>query len=427
MRCSRVFRFLTCLLLVVMLMSVVCFSAFAKVSVDELNEYAEPQPVSDKTTTTTVTATTSDGKTETYDIVIDPEYYDISFVPNSVSYSVPGFTGTAIETKSDMYADVTKTYRYIEHIVVPDGITAISTCSGQPSIIVVPKSVTAIARFFGSFNTMKDPEQVRQLFLSQRDEPGGIFRSCAYNDYYPYLLVLYEGTEAEWQKISTPDYVNGVGETRPNEARVLYEKGYVRFNCNYYDLTGTGSKPTEPAPATPSTPAANTVGGFADVLSSAYYANAVTWAVEQGITTGVTSTTFQPNSTCTQAQILTFLWRSKGCPTVSETAPLNISSDKYYFGAVNWGYANGIIGDDFSPNDACTRATAVDYIYKSEGSPDISGSNAFTDVNAGESYVDAVTWAVEQGVTTGVTSTTFQPSKTCTRAQIVTFLYRALA
>ncbi|MDO5765651.1 MAG: S-layer homology domain-containing protein, partial [Elusimicrobiales bacterium] len=158
-----------------------------------------------------------------------------------------------------------------------------------------------------------------------------------------------------------------------------------------------------------------------------YYADSVQWAVENGITTGVTATTFVPNNTCTQAQILTFLWRSQGTPAASSVAPLGIGSDKYYYGAVNWAYENGIIDGSFTPNGACTRATAVDYIYKSQGSPAVNGSNAFTDVNGSDSYADAVMWAVENGVTTGVTSTTFVPDKTCTRAQIATFLYRALA
>ncbi|MDO5765889.1 MAG: S-layer homology domain-containing protein, partial [Elusimicrobiales bacterium] len=294
MKCSRFIKFLTLVLALTMLVSVICVNSFAFTAYDELHE--EAQPVSDKTTTTHVTATTSDGKSESFDIVIDPEYYDISWEPNSTLTGVPGVTGTAIHTRSDESAAVTHTYRYIEHIVVPAGTTSIVGCSGHPSIVVIPRSVKTIAGFFGEFNIMKNPEQVRELFLKQRNLPYGSFVDCAYNDYYPYLMVLYEGTEAEWKQIYTPDRAGSDpitgedGYTYANQARMLYEKGYVRFNCDYYTLTGTGTKPTEQTPVTPSKPAAATVGGFTDVSASAYYADSVQWAVENGITTGVTST-----------------------------------------------------------------------------------------------------------------------------------------
>ena len=169
---------------------------------------------------------------------------------------------------------------------------------------------------------------------------------------------------------------------------------------------------------------------FTDVAESNYFYEPVLWAVEQGITTGRTETTFVPNDTCTEANILTFLWRANGEPAAETTEnPFGaaVSADSYYYSAALWAFEQGMIDETFAPNTACTRAQAVYFMWVAAGSPDDAAASSFTDVAADASYADAVNWAVAQGVTTGRTETTFAPADTCTRGNIVTFLYRDLA
>lgn len=160
---------------------------------------------------------------------------------------------------------------------------------------------------------------------------------------------------------------------------------------------------------------------FTDVPD--WCAAAVAWATENGVTTGTDSAkrTFSPSAICNQAQILTFLWRAKGEPEPTAAA----STDRYYSKAVQWAREQGV-ADDFSADAPCTRAMAVTYLWKLMGSPTV-GSAHFSDVPADAGYAQAVAWAVASGVTSGSTSTTFSPNNTCTRGQIVTFLYRLLA
>lgn len=164
---------------------------------------------------------------------------------------------------------------------------------------------------------------------------------------------------------------------------------------------------------------------FSDVADDSYYAEAVSWAVEQGITVGTSNTTFSPDQTCTKEQILTFLWRSQGSPTASISNPFSdIVGDEYYAGAALWAYERNIIeGTSFAGSEPCTRSMAVNYIWKCAGEPE-GGAASFTDVPTDAPYSSAVSWAVEQGITNGTSSTTFSPNVICTRAQIVTLLKR---
>lgn len=172
------------------------------------------------------------------------------------------------------------------------------------------------------------------------------------------------------------------------------------------------------------------VGGFNDVLESDYYADSVQWAVDDNITSGTSATTFSPNATCTTAQILTFLWRAKGSPEPAdgEALPFNdIKESDYYYKAALWAKENGLVsGITFNGNAPCTRASTMTYMWKLAGSPSASNSS-FTDVSSTADYSQAVAWAVKQGITAGTSATTFSPDQTCTRGQIVTFLYRAYA
>ena len=168
---------------------------------------------------------------------------------------------------------------------------------------------------------------------------------------------------------------------------------------------------------------------FVDVAKSDYYYDAVKWAVENGVTTGVTDTIFAPGNPCTRAQTVTFLWRAAGMPQAANRVNpfTDVSVNDYYYEAVLWAVENGITGGTtattFSPNATCTRAQVVTFLWR-YSKEDASILPMFTDVAEGDYYYGAVAWAVENGVTTGVTDTSFVPGNPCTRGQIVTFLYR---
>ena len=169
---------------------------------------------------------------------------------------------------------------------------------------------------------------------------------------------------------------------------------------------------------------------FIDVPAGSYYEDAVVWAVEKGITTGTSATTFNPNGICTRAQIVTFLWRAAGSPGPKTMSGFSdVPADSYYAKAVAWAVENGITGGTgdgkFSPDAACTRAQAVTFLWRANGSPAVSGNAAFSDVAANAYYAAAVTWAEKNGITGGIGGGLFGSDNTCTRAQIVTFLYRA--
>jgi len=169
-------------------------------------------------------------------------------------------------------------------------------------------------------------------------------------------------------------------------------------------------------PAETTKPAASSTG-FSDVPADSPYAEAIKWAVEQGITNGTSATTFSPNQTCTIGQILTFLWRSAGRPNVS--GPFYTDMDK----AMIWGQQNLGVGEAVKADTKCVRMTAVQYMWHAAGKPEPTKTANFSDVDI--VYKKDVSWAVEQGITNGTSATTFSPYDSCTRGQIVTFLYRA--
>ena len=173
---------------------------------------------------------------------------------------------------------------------------------------------------------------------------------------------------------------------------------------------------------------AEIIGTFTDVVSNAWYAEPIRWAIDHGVTAGTSDTTFSPAQTCTNAQILTFIWRAAGSPEPTIESPYELTGSEYYAKAVTWAYEQGIVGTaTFDASMRCTRAMTVEYLWKQAGSPVATPYEKFIDVNSGADYAQAVAWAVENGVTAGTTDTTFSPQTTCSRAEIVTFLYRAAA
>ena len=171
-------------------------------------------------------------------------------------------------------------------------------------------------------------------------------------------------------------------------------------------------------------------GVFVDVAAGSYYEDAVDWAVENGIAQGIDDSHFSPDGICTRAQAVTFLWRAAGSPAPeTSTMPFtDVPVGSYYYDAVLWAVENGIAngtGDStFSPDMTCTRAQIVTFLWRSEKSPAAGTANPFADVKPTAYYADAVLWAVKADIAKGTTSTTFSPDADCTRAQIVTFLWR---
>ncbi|WP_418927584.1 S-layer homology domain-containing protein, partial [Dysosmobacter sp.] len=171
-------------------------------------------------------------------------------------------------------------------------------------------------------------------------------------------------------------------------------------------------------------------GVFVDVATGSYYEDAVDWAVENGITKGTDDTHFSPDGICTRAQAVTFLWRAAGSPEPETRAMpfTDVPVGSYYYDAVLWAVENGITkgtsDTTFTPNMTCTRAQIVAFLWRSEKSPAAGTANPFADVKSTAYYADAVLWAAKEDITKGTTNTTFSPNADCTRAQIVTFLYR---
>lgn len=321
------------------------------------------------------------------------------------------------------------------NIVIPNGVTTLGygwchVTWDDIKSISIPNSVTKIGygAFFSAFsgapwgvNTINFPDSVTEI------------ESDAFAFSYLVSLIL-------------PDSVTVIGDTAFRECQYLSSITIPNSVTSIGDRTFEGSPNVTIHGSSGSYAEAYAkkhnipfvadispkVGGFNDVKESDYYATPVLWAVDKGITAGTSKTTFSPNSTCTTAQILTFLWRSQGSPepTIKTNTFTDIKESDYFYKAALWAKENNVISADstvFNGNTPCTRSSAVLYIWRATGFPAAIKSSSFTDVATTTIYAPAVDWAVEQGVTSGTSKTTFSPDTTCTRAQIVTFLYRAFS
>ena len=300
-------------------------------------------------------------------------------------------------------------------LMLPDSVKTIGgscfyDCENLQWIILPPKLSVISEWMFGNdkkLQTVGIPRSVKQIGFYA-------FGGCWFlRDIY------YEGTEAEWNKIQV--------DNTDNWNRALFE-ATIHFNSDLSRMPKPGDqKPDVPVIARP------TVGGFSDVFEGDYYAEPVLWAVQHDpqITNGTSPTTFSPSQTCTRAQMVTFLWRAANCPEPKNTknAFKDVAKGSYYYDAVLWaveqGITNGTSKTTFSPSDPVTRAQTVTFLYRAAGSPEVSGKNVFKDVPDGQYYTKPVLWAAQNGVTNGTDEKHFSPEAGCTRAQIVTFLYRA--
>lgn len=248
---------------------------------------------------------------------------------------------------------------------------------------------------------------------------------------------------AENGKVSS-DRASAVAGTKvtitvtPDSGFALGEVSVVDANGKALDLVSLGNGKytfTMPAGAVTVKASFAPVAGncpFTDVKVGDYYYDAVLWAVDKGITTGVSATRFDPNGSCTRAQAVTFLWRAMGspAPTGASMSFTDVAADSYYYNAVLWAVENGVTtgtsATTFSPDAPCDRGQIVTFLHRAMKSPAASAQSTFSDVAADAYYAQAVAWAVENGVTTGTGDNAFSPAASCSRSQIVTFLYRAM-
>ena len=244
---------------------------------------------------------------------------------------------------------------------------------------------------------------------------------------------------------------NELDGTTVVEANATYKWKFTPENENYESLTGSYTlyeksggdddgphKPSYPVinPTTPSTSGGQTTtepeSPFRDVSKSDYSYKAITWAAENGIAGGIGNGLFDPNGPCTRAQIVTFLWRAAGSPAPKALSGfVDVPADAYYAKAVAWAVENGITkgtsATTFSPDDICTRAQAVTFLFRAFKAKANGVSTVFRDVAPTAYYAGAVKWAVDNEVTDGIGNGLFGPDNACTRAQIVTFLWRLYA
>ncbi len=206
---------------------------------------------------------------------------------------------------------------------------------------------------------------------------------------------------------------------KAGEATITLSLGGNSTSCSVTVTGGQGSDPITPG-----------ITGFTDVKPGSYYEQPVLWAVQNSITSGTSATTFGPGDPCTRAQAMTFLWKSQGSQWALQTNRfLDVTSDKFYATPIAWavdrGITSGVSSNLFGSGNPCTRAQIVTFLWKAYGTPMPSVFSGFEDVSESSWYATAVAWAVDKGITSGTGNGKFSPSATCTRSQIVTFLYKA--
>ena len=251
-----------------------------------------------------------------------------------------------------------------------------------------------------------------------------------YNAAQENMILLYNDDAQEFQVMDDSQPVAWIQEELglvyyPSQVYQLLtyacQTTYVDEASSFY--TTTGEFDLIPGSWTP----------FDDVSAGSFYFDPVAWAVENGIITGATSSTFNPDGVLLRAQAVTMLWRAAGEPMPETTVNpfTDVTEDDWYYNAVLWAVENkittGISADKFAPFGLTTRAQAVTFLWRYLGQPEATGTNAFTDVETGAWYEAPINWAVAEGVTNGISNELFGTDLTCNRAQMVTFLYRSIS
>ncbi len=239
------------------------------------------------------------------------------------------------------------------------------------------------------------------------------------------ILKMAESAVKNGSKVSWGGVFNKVDSTTKKKGSV---KCTVKLTLNQVSDTVTINNTLKLLTEAPAEENKTQPQGFTDVPDGAYFKTAVTWAVSKNITSGTSATTFSPNDNCTKAQILTFLWRAMGSPEAGGANPFSdVTESDYYYKAALWAAKKGMTdGSEFAGNTPCTRAMTVTYLWINAGAPDSEYAGNFTDVSEDDDIAVPVSWAVDLEITSGTSDTTFSPDAVCSRGQIVTFLERTL-
>lgn len=297
-----------------------------------------------------------------------------------------------------------------------DTITIVSHMPGLDNLHGVGSLHFVPADGRGQIEMYQDPDPQSSYY-----EPSA--ESLYYKDGYVWF-VLHGLYELNWMAQFEGGEMKG-DQLPPGSYKIRFWAGENMYtSVDTYTVTGSGDVSVTPPAVSDVTPSAET---FTDVPTDAYYANAVKWAVDNGITNGTGDTTFSPDRICTQAEIITLLHRTLKNPGGGSSNPYynaKITSDQYYYESLLWAASQGVVTDmALDPGAPCTRADVVTYMWRAAGSPAATGGS-FDDVAADAYYAQAVAWAVAKDITKGTSDKTFSPDVTCTRGQIVTFLHR---
>ena len=276
--------------------------------------------------------------------------------------------------------------------------------------------------------------------VTSKTVPNGKLPYDVYNFEYDEWMILQQDTNAGEAFTVAPYYsqnpalwqVFSEDLTYPNAeptAKLDYVEGGICIMAQSAAVAAGLMTQAPSTPTTPTTPVEQTPStGFTDVKASDYFATPVAWAIEKEITNGTGDNKFSPGQNCTNAQILTFLWRAYGKPEPTISNPFTNTIPEAYTKAAIWAYEKGMVsGTTFDVDGLCSRALAVTYMWQAAGCPTPATTSSFTDVPVDAAFATAVSWAVENAITTGTSATTFAPNDICTRGHIVTFLHRNLA
>jgi len=410
------------------------------------------------------TVFTYDGTAQTYGIAGTADYTvsgNTQTDANETGYTVTVALADQVNTAwaDGTTADKTYTFKIMKATPTGEPTCTKITTSGK-TLADAPLAIGTIAPAGGTLEWVDDAGNVLPGTTTVAANTTYKWRFTPTDANYKVLtgsIELYHKSSGGGGGSSKPSYAvtvdttkNGTVTVSPKSAykgdtvtiTVKPDKGYELDTIKALDKNGDKVKLTEKKgkytftmPATKVTVTAEfaeikAASTFADVPADAYYAKAVEWAVKKGITNGKANGLFGSNDPCTRGQIVTFLWRAAGSPAPKGTAkvPADVLPGSYCYDAVAWalenGITNGLADGTFGVGSTCTRGQSVTFLYRAIGTAPTT-ANGFTDVEANAFCADAVAWAVANGVTNGTTASTFSPDNGCTRAQIVTFLYRA--